>query len=145
MSNYKRLTNKEYLNKPKCFNCEHNYSNCIICERHCVDGDCFVLRSELRQLSELEDKIGNGTLVEFPFKVGDKVYFLSGKKIIEEIVTRTHYAIINGKLELINCYILTNEPNDDYDNFYRLSKLGKSLFLTKAEAEKKLRELKGGE
>lgn len=64
MSTYNRLTNKEYLSKPKCFNCEHNYSNSITCERHCVDGDCFELRSELKRLVELEDKIEDGILVE---------------------------------------------------------------------------------
>ena len=63
---YDRLTDREYLNKPKCFNCEHNYSNCLTCERHCVDGDHFQLREELQRLSELEDKIENGMLIELP-------------------------------------------------------------------------------
>lgn len=65
---YKRLTDREYLNKPKCFNCEHNHSNCLICERYCFDGDYFQLRKELKRLVQLEDKIENGTLIELPCK-----------------------------------------------------------------------------
>ena len=64
MNNYERLTDKKDLNKPKCFNCEHNYSNCSICEYHCVDGNHFELREELQRLVQLEDKIENGELVE---------------------------------------------------------------------------------
>ena len=136
MINYKRLTNKEYLNKPKCFNCEHNYSNCIICERHCVDGDCFELRSELRHLAELEDKIENVTLVEFPCKVGDKVYRKDGA-----------WQVVGFKCNRANGWKVKLERWEnrflDYHETTEvvLSAFGKTVFLT--EAEKKLRELKG--
>lgn len=95
------------------------------------------------QLNELKGKIENGTLIELPCKVGDKVYFLSSRTIREETVTNVECFISRGEIMLFNSYIFTNDADDKYGNFYRLSKLGKSLFLTEAEAEAKLRELKG--
>lgn len=138
MSEYKRLTNKEYLNKPSCFNCEHNYSNCITCERHCVDGDCFELRSELRHLAELEDKIENGTLVELPCKVGDTVYKILGEKVYEmkavaiPLLISPHGAYLSVTAENRRSACLTLEYTD----------FGKTVFLTKAEALAKLEQIR---
>ena len=95
----------------------------------------------LHRLAELEDKIDNGTLVELPCKVGDKVYHLSDKKICEEVVKQIKYSIYNGEIDLLNSHIMTDDNYSKDYNFYRISKLGKSLFLTKAEAEKRLKEL----
>ena len=85
-------------------------------------------------LAELEDKIEQRTLIELPCKVGDKVYFIDEKKwcwemIIAEIGILKKsivYKIGNGRKELRYVY--------DED-------LGKKWFLTKAEAEKRLKEM----
>lgn len=95
------------------------------------------------RLAELESKIENGTLVELPCKVGDTVYHLSDKKICEEVVKQIKYSIYNGEIDLFNSHIMTDDNYSKDYNFYRVSKLGKSLFLTKAEAEAKLKELQG--
>lgn len=128
MSDYKRLTEVKNCND-FCFS--------VDCEEDC-DTCYFGLLHQ--RLAELEDKIENGTLVELPCKVGDKVYYLSGKTIREEVVTNVECVINYNEIMLLNSYIFTNDPDDRDDNCYRLSKLGKSLFLTKAEAEAKLEQ-----
>lgn len=87
----------------------------------------------------MKEKIENKTLIELPCKVGDKVYFVTNQKIFEEIVTHTHYEFVDNIIDLANSIIYTTDIYDKEDNFYRLLKLGKSLFLTKEEAKAKLR------
>ena len=80
-----------------------------------------------RKLAELEDKIENGTLIELPCKVGQPIWII--------------------------CYELwTTKPFVDESfikSFVQIAmimehgEIGKTVFLTKAEAEAKLRELKG--
>ena len=94
-----------------------------------------------RKLAEYEDLEEQGLIVRLPCKVGDKVYHISGKNIEEEMITKVDYDIYNGKIDLCNSYVFTNDIYDKEDNFYRLGKLGKSVFLTRAEAEKKLKTL----
>ena len=136
---YKRLTTKDesgdiILN---CQECQYHGLFCMICtDYHCINA----LKT---RLAELEDRIENGTLIELPCKVGDTAYHLSDKTVLGEVVVKTSYSITNNKIDLCNSCIYTNDIGDKYYNYYRLSKLGKSLFLTKAEAEKKLLELRG--
>ena len=79
-----------------------------------------------KKLCELEDKIEQGTLIELPCKVGDTVY----------------------KVEREYAY-----SNDTYfwhivENHFGLGMLdyvwGKMIFLTREEAEKRLKELQNG-
>ena len=81
------------------------------------------------RLAELEDKIEQGTLIELPCKVGDIVYqFDNGGKIYEAMIL--DIAIYKGKPYYETCGV-------DFDN----RAIGESVFLTKAEAEAKLKEL----
>ena len=75
-----------------------------------------------KQLYELEDKIENGTLREVPCNVGDKVYqFDNGGEIYESEIKGLIY---------------------DCGNFaFDERAIGKSVFLTKAEAEARLKKL----
>ena len=84
----------------------------------------------LEQLKEYQDKIENGTLIELPCKVGDIVYYVNKyKKTIEEYevlgftLTRNYTVLVEIGIEM---FLYKNE-----------------IILTKAEAEKKLAELKG--
>jgi hypothetical protein len=91
----------------------------------------------LNRLAELEDKIEKGTLIELPCKVGDTVYvFDSDKngetKISEEIVK--DYSIDSNGFS-----VLVQER--EYTYFLSKGGLGVDWFLTKAEAEAKLKEL----
>lgn len=88
-----------------------------------------------RRLAELEDKIENGTLVETPCKVGDTVYeFFKDHKppFIQE--TTIEKIVITEK-----GFKLRLSRNSFYET--AISSLGRTIFLTKSEAEAKLKEL----
>jgi hypothetical protein len=78
----------------------------------------------INRLAELEDKIENGTLLELPCKVGDTVFAIVGKSVQEFEVY--FIKIIKNKIRLVNY---------DYIGFT----WGEEVFLTKAEAEQKLK------
>ena len=80
------------------------------------------------RLRELEDRIENGTLVELPCKVGD-----SAVAIIDTLCYPN--AIYNVKLKDL-AYIVEDENGDV--TFQHITR----IFGTKAEAEKRLEELK---
>lgn len=84
------------------------------------------------RLAELEDKIENGTLVELPCKIGDKVYIIAKQGMDIYVVEET---------------IIVDFWFNKIDNrLYPISASGITLneiFLTKAEAEKQLEKLRG--
>ena len=105
------------------------------------------------RLAELEDKIENGTLVELPCKVGDTVY-----EICKDCSNCSHFKETGWEYD---CWCDFDdeehktmfEVDGDNDCIYRIdeikfeynsiAKFGKSVFLTKPEAEARLKELKG--
>ena len=87
-----------------------------------------------RRLQELENKIENGTLIELPCKVGDTMYQVFHKSQVEP------FPFIVEKMRII--------INADGIKVYVEEIGGKggtvgSMAFTKAEAEKKLKELQG--
>lgn len=118
MSEYKRLTDKNW----KEFDCSEMYK-------------CF---------AKLEDKIENGTLIELPCKVGDMVYIpykfrnKNGvfETIIDEISIGEKHILFWAKPLYTN-----NSVRVKYLGWKKLKDFNKTWFLTKAEAEKKLKEL----
>ena len=97
-------------------------------------------------------KYENGTLVELPCKVGDTVYVLREDCFGEDnYKTKCHIAegfvkkiYINKTNEIflqIISWVSGRAWSKDSRN-YKISTFGKAVFLTKAEAEAKLRELK---
>lgn len=88
-------------------------------ERAC-EPDCEEIDAVYRKLKEYEDLEEQGRLVKLPCKVGDSIY-----SVIEDGLT-----IVELKFSL---------------DFYvrRKNDFGKTVFLTKSEAEAKLRELRG--
>ena len=96
----------------------------------------------LDRLAELEDKIENGDILEFPCRVGDTVYILwrnkdSGKmEIFEDIIIE----ILVRKFSNIEVKrILVSEFGPT--GILPFCDMNKIWFLNKAEAEAKLREL----
>lgn len=94
-----------------------------------------------QRLSELENKIEQGTLIELPCKVGDTVYALVHNYKIEEMIVYGFEFNCHG-------YVL-NTKGDKGNIHYHYDLYEKTLnidwFFTKAEAEKKLKELKGND
>ena len=93
------------------------------------------------RLRELEDKIENGTLIDTKVKVGQRVYrrgFFKGE--IDEYIV-SNIILENGKLK-----IHLKHDFDEHKTCYSatvlsIEEIGKTIFLTKAEAEKKLEEV----
>ena len=79
-------------------------------------------RMILEKLAEYEDLEEQGRLIKLPCKVGTDIYYILG------IPNETPCTIDKCTFELSD-----------------INKIGKTLFLTREEAEVKLKELRGGE
>lgn len=82
------------------------------------------------RLAEIEDKMEQGLMIEVPCKVGDSFYGVATNAIFE-------YSVFAIKIVENNAIHLTAIYDIDFV-------LGKDCFLTKAEAEAKLKELQNG-
>lgn len=100
------------------------------------------------KLQEYEDLEEQGRLLKLPCKVGDTVYAVGvlGCEIVEEykvIRVDYHSNLATGRSEFYIEALLTSNPKADI-GFYD-KEFGKNAFLTKSEAEAKLKELRGEE
>lgn len=121
MSDYKRLTNKDWKENYDIFDdvC------CDTCTEDC--GECERNFSALVRLADLEDKIKNGTLVELPCKVGDTAMAIIDTLAYDNSLQRV-------KIEGL-AYIVKDENGDI--TFQHINR----LFSNEAEAEARLKEL----
>ena len=131
MSDYKRLTDEELSD---------------FLQRAAVQL-CPELTQQLLsiglELVQYRGKIEKGTLIELPCKVGDKFYqVVKGLPIYEwEVET-----IVFSNIYFPKNYVITARRTKDLAFWKFWSEdLGETIFLTKAQAEKKLAELKGAE
>ena len=137
MKEYKRLTKRDkndFVEFEECEKCDY-----------CGSAGCDSFVNSITRLAELEDKIENGTLIELPCKVGDTVWYVSHIRIEKDKVINILEEWDVEKIDIYDNFIicrLTHKGTDDY-NTARNDEFGKRWFLTKAEAEKKLAELKG--
>lgn len=118
---YKRLTEKD-----------EDIINCLNCpkyEQKCSPKDCIDIA--YKRLAELEDKIETGTLIELPCKVGDTVY--AHDKWGDRIVCGQ---LVNIELDHFGFTYMV------LDNEYHQYVKCRELFLTKEEAEARLKELR---
>lgn len=131
---YKRLTDKDITKV--CFDTWELCGLDNVCKRDCREPEPCKIPQIIHRLAELEDKIENGTLVELPCKVGDTIYevfknhkppFIQQTKVEKIIITEKGL-----KLKLAR--------NSVYET--SITSLGKTLFLTEAEALKKHKKLK---
>ena len=119
---------------------------CLECDRDCEIGIlyyCAVQAAELRErLKMFEDKLEKGTLIELPCKVGDKAYVIKNNKIhTKDIVyyNKIHSRIAEQNEEYWHC-VDKDRISINAITFYP-EDIGKTVFLTKSEAEQKLKEL----
>lgn len=95
------------------------------------------LRETLKKYEDLEEQ---EKLVKLPCKVGDIVYGISMGKLISLTVNEISIFYMKGeKIINVKC-----QNNDEFRNYVE-REFGKTVFLTKSEAEEKLKELRGGE
>lgn len=84
----------------------------------------------LQKLADYEDLEKQGLLLKLPCKVGDAVYKITGATVRSYDWKYLTYE---------NAYM-----HGTVFNLYRIYDIGKTIFLTREEAEKKLEELRGG-
>ena len=108
------------------------------CNDSCVNGICRWNKKALRKLKEYEDLEEQGLLLRLPCKVGDTVYKPNPITLSE---------IVEIKIESI--FITESKINTSgrttkmkYSFCCSPSDFGKTVFLTQAEAEQKLKEMK---
>lgn len=85
----------------------------------CENTYLLAVQKKLKDYEDLEEQ---SRLLKLPCKVGDDVYYILG------IPNETSCTIDKCTFELSD-----------------INKIGKTIFLTKSEAESKLKELRGGE
>ena len=111
-----RLVEELYTFKGKVEDCENDY---------------FIsVQEKLREYEDLEEQ---GLLLRLPCKEGDTVYAIDGKNI-QTLKAKNDIALISGRI----CIFAENLHYADYVCY---DDIGKTVFLTQAEAEQKLKEM----
>ena len=113
-------------------------------ERAC-EPDCEEIDAVYRKLKEYEDLEEQGKLIKLSCNRGDKIYFIKSAFSIAHFPIEAKVTSICG----VDCdndvmYSSITEYNK-IDRRFKSSDIGKTVFLTKSEAEAKLKELRGGE
>ena len=133
MSDYKRLTTKDEEGNWQVW--EDDYSHPFEALQVAID-----------RLAELEDKIEQGTLVELPFKPGKNLYYVN----VTDIETGNHGYVGNGCPDIVSFqknlkgeYLFCFRAYFDAvgEEWFGLEDIGDTVFLTREEAEKRLKEL----
>lgn len=115
--------------------------NCIKCaEEHEQLAEWLTQLKEYQQLEE------QGRLIKLPCKVGDKIFldFAGFRKDVDKFTVKDFHldCFEDGEVILFCDY----ESNDKtLSGQIDVMEFGKTVFLTKSEAEAKLKELRGGE
>lgn len=115
----------------------HGASDDLSCGENSYDYKNLLIE----KLGKYEDLEEQGRLVKLPCKVGDTVYaigFSNNKAIIYESVVLS--ILITEKEIVFNVKVDEFEINSQL----KQSMFDRTVFLTKAEAEAKLKELRGG-
>ena len=92
----------------------------------------------LQKLADYEDLEEQGFLLRLRCKLGDTIYSIANDGKIYPVKATREVRIVNGMLHII-CESCRYSDLVSYDD------IGKTIFLTKSEAEAKLKELRGGE
>lgn len=110
-------------------------------ERAC-EPDCEEIDAVYRRLKEYEDLEEQGRVIKLPCKVGDKIFldFAGfGKDIDEFTVKDFHLDCFEDGEVILFCNYESNDKT--LSGQIDVMEFGKSVFLTRAEAEAKLAEM----
>ena len=125
-------------------------SNCKYGFEYCSEEDwenCKTIDDVIDKLAEYEDLEEQGRLIKLPCKAGDAVYRINigaMKPVIPLRVVEYRFKIVGNCIrEKICCSddFLCKQPSI----IYYAEDIGNKAFLTKSEAEAKLKELRGRE
>ena len=110
-------------------------SNCKYGFQHCRTEDwknCKTIDDVIDKLAEYEDLEEQGRLVILPCKVGDTLYRLVPNLYRKYVEIKIAQYVINKN----GIYFTTDKGVS-----WSADKIGKTVFLTKSEAEQKLKEM----
>nr|DAQ95226.1 MAG TPA: hypothetical protein [Caudoviricetes sp.] len=123
-------------------------------ERAC-EPDCEEIDAVYRKLKDYEDLEEQGRLIKLPCKVGDTVYVVTFPFNVfddieyDENMKDEVYESYVSSITFYECEeqyrIYAKATNHFIGAYFRECDFGKTVFLTKSEAEAKLKELRGGE
>ena len=99
------------------------------------------LEMKLDRLRELVEADKDGRVVVLPCKVGDTVYFAHAHPILRYKVTG--YEMGNASISQVRSKHVDEETGIAFDFTFRPSSIGKTVFLSREEAEKALAEMEG--
>lgn len=108
----------------------------------CIDNNCNLVNEVCKKLAEYEQLEEQGLLVRLPCKVGDTVYRVNAgakQPIIPMTVSEIHFLCYKNE-RVVRFDAIGKE--DMGESRYRLEDIGRIVFLTNEEAEKKLEEMK---
>lgn len=146
-----RLTKREisgitYNNSPG-FMCSYYCDNCSKGTR-----DCDRLKAMVNHLAKFEDLEERGLIARLPCKVGDTVWVVTSPINVfdyGEYDGDAEYEVYESFLSSVSYYtsgeqfrIYAKVTNSFIAAYFRECDFGKSIFLTREEAEKKLEEMK---
>ena len=131
MNEYKRLTERT----------KHGIAVLDSGERFVLSCGGYATTKALKRLAELEDKIMDGTLIELPYKLGTKLYFIvlhtfGGYFEIFETELWVYVSRYKDEFGGVDFAIEINDVDFDYETWVTAH-----CYSTKAEAEAKLKEL----
>lgn len=114
----------------------------ICCNCDIPPRKCKYISDALEKLADYEDLEEQGRLAKLPCKVGDTVYGINTDRNIVSALK-----IISVKIYSYAIYFNYQLIDGIYKNIVSFTDfdIGKTVFLTKSEAETKLKELRGGE
>lgn len=92
---------------------------------------------EINRLAELEDDLESGKIVRLPCKVGDTVYWLIANKYIIECVVNLINISVGRKTHFS---VWAKQKCEGVETDFSSDDLGEEWFLTREEAEAKLKE-----
>lgn len=110
-------------------------------ERAC-EPDCEEIDSVYRKLKDYEDAEEQGLLLRLPCKVGDVLYFAHHDRVISSEVLSAKY---HAEAENHGVFIRERLTIDVEGVSAEIDfcDIGKTVFLTRKEAEAKLKEMEG--
>lgn len=113
----------------------------ICCNCDIPPRKCKYISDALEKLADYEDLEEQGRLLKLPCKVGDTVYGINTDRNIVSALK-----IISVKIYSYAIYFDYQLIDGIYKNIVSFADadIGKTVFLTKSEAEAKLKKLRGG-
>ena len=120
----------------------YNERRSIMCSSYCDNcsqgaGNCKTVKNMIKKLATYEDLEEQGLLVKLPCKVGDDLYCIVNgevKKLKVHSFGVPDFEIIDIEFKYV----------DGFKIVRFVGEVGKTVFLTREEAEKKLEEMENG-